>query len=98
MDEFKKPEFKEMVFAVLLIVGIGIGVYLVQQTQVFKPRAASDINSVVNVKDSDGNNVPFSDGAYQLNAPGEVTIRLNNPDESSDNTKNKKSPPTFIRR
>ena len=66
---------------VLLLVGIAAGVYLVQKTQIFKPKAGGgNMNWVVSQSDPD-NCVIYKDGVtvttcpkvkFQINVPVEV--------------------------
>lgn len=70
-----KSNLKDSILALILIAGIIIGVYLTQKTQIFKPRASSGMNEILEVTDENGKAVPFKNGTYQLKNP-QININL----------------------
>lgn len=49
---------KQLIILVILIVGLLIGLFLVQRKQIFKSKATSDVNQAISIPDSEyqGNN------------------------------------------
>ena len=44
----------QLIGVVVLIVGLAVGIYLVQKTQIFKPRAAGSIIQAFDITDTNG--------------------------------------------
>ncbi|MBI2314477.1 hypothetical protein HYU93_00230 [Candidatus Daviesbacteria bacterium] len=65
---------KQIIIALLLLIGLLAGVYLVQVQQVFKSRAASEINTALNVTDEQGNQLEYQgNNTYKTNS---LNIRI----------------------
>lgn len=68
IDELKITK-KQIIIALFLLVGLLVGVYLVQVQQIFKSRAASDVNAALNVTDEQGNALEYQgDNTYKTNS------------------------------
>lgn len=73
---YLKTNWKSTLVMFILLGGLGVGVYLVQQTQIFSPKAASDIGSgAFDVYDRDGNLLQ-SQGSNTYNT-NSTDIRIN---------------------
>jgi type II secretory pathway pseudopilin PulG len=66
---------KEILIVVVLLLGLGVAVYLVQVQQVFKSRASIDVNQAFEIKDSQGNVITCNGSTCQTNSDT-VTIKL----------------------
>ncbi len=65
---------KQIIIALLLLIGLLAGVYLVQVQQVFKSRAASEINTTLNMTDEQGNQLEYQgNNTYKTNS---LNIRI----------------------
>jgi hypothetical protein len=62
---------------ILLLVGIVIGVYLVQNTQIFNSRASSNVADAFEIKDANGNLIQCN-GNTCYTETDRVDIRLKN--------------------
>ncbi|MBI2337841.1 hypothetical protein HYU95_01535 [Candidatus Daviesbacteria bacterium] len=56
--EYFKEKYKTIILVILLLGGLLAGVYLVQNQQIFKSKASSEINNVINVT-SEGGRVEY---------------------------------------
>ncbi len=66
---------KQIIFIVLILVGIAVGVYLVQVQQIFKSKAAINVNQAFEIKDSSGNVINCNGSTCYTNSQ-EVQIKL----------------------
>lgn len=59
IDKLKslKGNFKTILIVILLISGIIAGVILVQNPQIFRPKASEEIYNAIEVKDEEGNSL-----------------------------------------
>lgn len=84
MNNFKttiKSNWKAILGVSVLIVGLGITVYLVQNKQIFKSRAATEINSALNVTDENGTALIYKgNNTYQATSK-KVRIEISNLDQ-----------------
>lgn len=45
----------QLIILLVLLAGVGVGIYLTQKTQIFKPKAAVNLLSAFEIKDANGN-------------------------------------------
>ncbi len=84
MPRFSERGIAHILLIVLLLGGIAAGVYLVQKTQIFKPKASSDqVNWVISSQDPD-NCVTTKDGQTVTTCP-KVKFRINVPTQVNAN-------------
>lgn len=60
-DYLKTLDKKDLVIVLLLIVGLALGVYTVQNPQVFQSQAQGNLYNAFDIKDSSGNKVNCTD-------------------------------------
>lgn len=65
----------KLLLTILLLVGIGIGVYLVQFQQIFKPKAAVNASQAFEIKDDQGNIINCTGNTCYTNS-FDVTVRV----------------------
>lgn len=69
----------QLIVIAILLIGLLIAVYLVQTKQIFKSKAGSDVNDVLNVTDSEGNPLQYQgNGVYKTNSL-DVQVGVKNP-------------------
>ncbi len=56
-DIFKGHDLKDIVIVILLLVGLILGVYSVQNPQIFQSQAESNLTNAFNIKDTNGNQI-----------------------------------------
>lgn len=67
--------WKSGAFFLLLLLGVVISVYLVQEQQIFKSKAAIDVSAALEIKDHQGNSINCSGTTCYTNSDS-VTIRI----------------------
>lgn len=61
-----RKEIVTLIILIIMLIGLGVSVYLVQTKQIFRSRAAADINSGLKLTDDNGQEVPYlGNGTYQ---------------------------------
>lgn len=68
---------KSLILIIILLIGIVVTVFLVQKTQIFRSKATSDTNDVVNIEDTSGRSVEFKEGRFKVHSQ-DVTISVKN--------------------
>lgn len=59
----------QIIVMVLLLIGLAVGVFLVQKQQIFKSRASSGINAALTVTDLNGKDLEYQgSGVYNTNS------------------------------
>ncbi len=74
MREFLSANWKKLIIFFLLLLGLVLAVYLAQVTQIFKPKAATEINAGLSVSSPDGNVSWEGNDTFKTNSPN---IRIN---------------------
>lgn len=67
---------KQIAIVMILLLGIIISVILVQRQQIFKSRAASEINNALTVTDSEGNDLEYRGGGVYKTRSQDVQIGI----------------------
>lgn len=78
MEQIKLSK-KQIIILLILLLGLAVGLYLVQTKQIFKSRANTDIQNAVTVKDGNGNPIgpeSDSDGPYYQVNTEDVNIQF----------------------
>lgn len=73
-----KVSKKQIIITVILLLGIIVGVFLVQKQQILKSRADVDVTEGLQVKDVEGNDITCSEDVCETEAD-EVTIEVTDP-------------------
>lgn len=75
MREIILHNWKKLIIVFLPLIGITIAVYLTQFTQIFKPKANTEINAGLKVTSTDGGNVTYDrKDTFKTDSPN---IRIN---------------------
>ncbi|OGE18342.1 hypothetical protein A3F00_00055 [Candidatus Daviesbacteria bacterium RIFCSPHIGHO2_12_FULL_37_11] len=77
MHIFKNQKLQLITLAILVI-GLGVGVYLVQTKQIFKPKASTNLYSAFDVTDQNGNPIDCDQSGNCNTNSLNVKFRLEN--------------------
>lgn len=75
MKETILHNWKKLVIVLLPLLGIAVAVYLIQFTQIFKPKANTEINAGLTVTRPDGGKVNYSNNTFTTTS-GNIRINI----------------------
>lgn len=76
MKEALLHNWKRLVIVLLPLLGIAIAIYLIQFTQIFKPKAKTEINAGLEVTSLDGGNVSYEGNNEFKTNSGNIRINI----------------------